>query len=283
VLAVLVLAAALVAVGVRAWRRDPPGARTVLVILLAVATPLGIAALSPPGDRSFLLPRNLIASLPALAVPIGWLLVALRSRLAVAATAAFLLVLAVGAGQALDPGHRRSPYRYAAHLVDAWARPDDPVIQFYFLPVKGSLATGRQINFARPHPLRLAGGCVRGRRVRARAPDWARVRGGAAARWVQARASLGTAPARSRSSSCAASGATRGSRTPWSPSTRCGTERRDRDASRRAHRRRDLRAGRLDGARVVLGRVEHSRQECSFRVRLSRKWSASERGAFPGD
>ena len=139
VLAVLVLAAALVAAGVRAWRRDPPGARMVLVILLALATPLGIAALSLPGDRSFLLPRNLIASLPALAVLIGWLLVALRSRLAVAAAAAFLLVLAVGAAHALDPSHRRSPYRDAAHLVDAWARPGDPVIQRYFLPVEGAL------------------------------------------------------------------------------------------------------------------------------------------------
>ena len=158
VLAVLVLAAALLAAGVRAWRRDPPGARMVLVILLAVATPLGIAALSLPGDRSFLLPRNLIASLPALAVLIGWLLVALRSRLAVAATAAFLLVLAVGASQALDRGHRRSPYRDAAHLIDAWARPGDPVIQGSFLPVKGSLATGLKVNFARPHPLHPAGG-----------------------------------------------------------------------------------------------------------------------------
>jgi hypothetical protein len=156
--ALIVLAAALVAAGVRAWRRDAPGARTVLVILLAVATPLGIAALSLPGDRSFLLPRNLIASLPALAVLIGWLLVALRSRLAVAATAAFLLVLAVGAAQALDSGHRRSPYRDAAHVVDARARPGDPVIQRYFLPLEGSLATGLRVNFARPHPLHFAGG-----------------------------------------------------------------------------------------------------------------------------
>ena len=143
----------------------------VLVILLAVATPLGIAALSVRGDHSFLLPRNMIASLPALAVLIGWLLVALRSRLAVAATTAFLLVLAVGAAQALDRGHRRSPYRDAAHLVDAWARPGDPVIQGSFLPAKGSLATGLKIDFARPHPLHPAGGATeaaaweRGRRT----------------------------------------------------------------------------------------------------------------------
>jgi len=171
VLAVLLLAAALVAAGVRAWRRDPPGGRMVLVILLAVATPLGIAALSLPGDHSFLLPRNLIASLPALAVLIGWLLVSLRSRLAVAATTAFLLVLAVGAAQALDRGHRRSPYRDAAHVIDAWARPGDPVIQGSFLPAKGSLATGLKINFTRPHPLHPAGGATeaaaweRGRRT----------------------------------------------------------------------------------------------------------------------
>ena len=103
VLAVLVLAAALVAAGVRAWRRDPPGARMVLVILLALATPLGIAALSLPGR-----PQLPAAAQPDRVAagarrPVGWLLVALRSRLAVAAAAAFLLVLAVGAAHALDP------------------------------------------------------------------------------------------------------------------------------------------------------------------------------------
>jgi hypothetical protein len=156
--AIALLACAVVAAVVRAVRGHRPGARVVLVVLLAVATPIGIGLLSLPGDRSFLLPRNLIPSLPAVAVLIGWLLTSLGRRAAVAASAVFLLVLAIGAAQALDVSNRRSQYRAAAHLVDAWARPGDPVIQVYFLAPTGALATGLKINFARPHPLYPAGG-----------------------------------------------------------------------------------------------------------------------------
>jgi hypothetical protein len=158
VIAVALLAAAVVAAIVRAIRGRRPGARVVLVILLAVATPLGIGMLSLPGDRSFLLPRNLIASLPALAVLIGWLLTSLGRRAAIATSAAFLLVLGIGAAQALDASNRRSQYRAAAHLIDAWARPGDPVIQVFFLAPTGALGTGLEINFARAHPLYRAGG-----------------------------------------------------------------------------------------------------------------------------
>jgi hypothetical protein len=75
-----------------------------------------------------------------------------------AAVVLAVLVLAVGAAHALESGHRRSPYRDAAHVVDAWARPGDPVIQRYLLALEGSLATGLKVNFARPHPLHFAGG-----------------------------------------------------------------------------------------------------------------------------
>jgi hypothetical protein len=125
----------------------------VLIVLLAVATPLGIAALSLRPHVSFILPRNMIASLPALALLAGWLLVSLRRRAAIATVALVLVALAVGAVRALDHANRRSQYRAAAQLIDARARPGDPVIQHFF--VTGTKAQQRvlAINFSRPHPL----------------------------------------------------------------------------------------------------------------------------------
>jgi hypothetical protein len=130
----------------------------VLVILLAVATPIGILALSLPPDRSFLLPRNMIASLPALALLAGWLIASLGRVAAIAAATVLLLALASGAAAALEHGNRRSPYRDAAHWVYARARPGDPVIQHFFLFDKGPLGDVLTINFARPHPLFHGGG-----------------------------------------------------------------------------------------------------------------------------
>jgi hypothetical protein len=149
----LTIAAALVAAIVRARRGARPSARGTLVILLALATPLGIAALSLRPDVSFILPRNMIASLPALAVLVGWLLVSLPRRAAITAVAVVVLSLSTGAVRALDHSNRRSQYRAAAQLIDARARPGDPVIQHSFLPGNGALQQVLAINFARPHPL----------------------------------------------------------------------------------------------------------------------------------
>jgi uncharacterized membrane protein len=160
VLALVVLAAALVAAGVRAWRRDPPGARMVLVILLAVATPLGIAALSVSGDRSFLLPRNLIASTPAIALLFGWLVTSFRRRaLGIAATTALVLALGVGAVRALDHANRRSAYRDAAAFIDERARAGDPVLEVFFLG-GGALDHVLSINFGEPHRIYPSGGAT---------------------------------------------------------------------------------------------------------------------------
>jgi hypothetical protein len=165
----LTLAAALVAAAVRAGYGARPSARGALVILLALATPLGIAALSLRPDVSFILPRNMIASLPAVAVLAGWLLVSLPRRAAIAAVAIVVVSLATGAVRALDHENRRSQYRTAAHLIDARARPGDPVIQHSFLPGTGALRQVLAINFSRPHPLFAGEG-------KAQAAGWARGR-----------------------------------------------------------------------------------------------------------
>jgi mannosyltransferase len=167
---VAVAAGALAAV-VRAARGARPERRVVLVGLLALATPLGIVLLTLRPGQSFLLPRNLIASTPAIALLAAYWMVRLPRRAAAAAVAATLLVLVVGAAGALEHAHRRSGYHDAAAFIDARARPGDPVIQHFILPVKGSLADGLAIYLDRPLTLfRVANGSAgaawaRGRRT----------------------------------------------------------------------------------------------------------------------
>jgi Dolichyl-phosphate-mannose-protein mannosyltransferase len=159
-LATAVLAIALAAAAFRTFRGARPTARGVLVVLLAAATPVGIFLLSVPPEQSFLLPRNLIASLPAIAVVAGWALTALGRRAALAAVALLVLALAAGSAQALEHANRRSPYRDVARYIDERARPGDPVIQHYFLFNSGSLADVLKINFDRSHPHYEGGGAT---------------------------------------------------------------------------------------------------------------------------
>jgi hypothetical protein len=141
-------------------RRARPPSGAVLVILLALATPVGIGLLSALPDRSFLLPRNLIASTPAIALLFGWLVTAPgRRALAIVTTAVLLLGLGVGAARALDHANRRSAYRDAAAFVDQRARPGDPVLEVFFLG-GGALDHVLSLNFAEPHRVYRSGGAT---------------------------------------------------------------------------------------------------------------------------
>src|SRR3954452_20796329 len=153
----LALAVGLVAAVLRARRvRRPAG--VVLIVLLALATPVGIGLLSAVPHRSLLLPRNLIASTPAIALLFGWLVTSAgRRTLAVATTTVLLLALAVGAARALDHGNRRSAYRDAAACVDQRARPGDPVLEVFFIG-GGALDDVLALNFAEPHRIHHSGG-----------------------------------------------------------------------------------------------------------------------------
>jgi Dolichyl-phosphate-mannose-protein mannosyltransferase len=157
-LAVAVLAVATVAAAVRAWRERAagwrPSPKAVLVALTAAATPVGVGLVSLRPDMSFLLARNVSASLAPAALVVGWLLVSLGRRAAVAAVALVLAVLAVDVVRSFDHEHRRSDYRAVARYVDGRARPGDPVIQHFSLTDKQDApADALLVNFGRAHPL----------------------------------------------------------------------------------------------------------------------------------
>lgn len=133
-LAVAAIAAGLLAaavLGVRAAheRGTGPSRGTVLVVLLAAATPVG-ALLYQLTDSSIFLPRYLSPSVPAGALAIGALLVAPRRPLAVgAATLAVLGGVAAGTVRALGPDGRRPAYRAIAAHLDRVAPAAAPVVE----------------------------------------------------------------------------------------------------------------------------------------------------------
>jgi hypothetical protein len=105
-----------------------PNATQVLVAILAIATPVGIVLYAAVGSNLYI-PRNLSASLPALALLVGALFTSLRPR-PVAAAAVALVLVAVGIGtvRGLEPARERPAAREVAHFIDARGRPGDPVV-----------------------------------------------------------------------------------------------------------------------------------------------------------
>jgi uncharacterized membrane protein len=143
------LAVLFVAAGGRAWRaRVKPRLSSVLTLmaLLTVATPIGVGIVSLRPNESFMIARNLIASLVPASVLVGWLLTSMRRRAAVPAVAAFLVVLGIGTVIGMKSSSRRTPYREVAHFIDAHSRTGDPVIQQFIVPTNGPLATVISIN-----------------------------------------------------------------------------------------------------------------------------------------
>jgi hypothetical protein len=128
-LATLALAAAFaLARGVRSGRVPAVSSPTVLLALLALATPVAVGLYSLQPDTSFMLARNMVPSLPALALVAGWLLVSLGPRAGPLAALVFIAALAVGTVRVLEVHNRRPPLREAADFVAARARTGDPVI-----------------------------------------------------------------------------------------------------------------------------------------------------------
>lgn len=104
------------------------GRRTLLVLLLAVATPVGAGLESAFSQTTLFAARNLVASWPGLALAIGALVSAAGPQLR--ALAAVLVVAAYGIGGAklLEPRYERPHLSAAAAYVEASAAPDDVVI-----------------------------------------------------------------------------------------------------------------------------------------------------------
>jgi hypothetical protein len=152
ILLALTVLAAIAALGVRAARaRARPfaeSAGTTLIALLALATPVGILAWSLAGT-SLYAPRNLSASLPALAVLLAAVVTAAGPRLARPLTAITLALFAVAAVRSLDDANQRPPYKQVAQYIDRTARPGEPVVA----GEQELLAT----LFEKDHPLLTAG------------------------------------------------------------------------------------------------------------------------------
>jgi 4-amino-4-deoxy-L-arabinose transferase-like glycosyltransferase len=130
-LVLLGLAVALAAFGAvgafRAWRPTPPAPRTLLIVLLAAATPVGAALYSLVAPSIFV-PRTLLASLPALCLALGALAAWLPRPWGAAFAAALLAACAVGTAHVLTD-ERRPGYRASAMEINDAATPGDPVLE----------------------------------------------------------------------------------------------------------------------------------------------------------
>jgi mannosyltransferase len=117
-----------------AWRR--PAA---LVALLALAAPVGAALYSAVSDDLFVA-RNLISSLPYLALAFAALLLSMPRRAAAAGLALAFVALAIGAAGTLEADTRRPPYDDVAAFIKQRARPGDVVLDLALFPGPPGLA-----------------------------------------------------------------------------------------------------------------------------------------------
>jgi hypothetical protein len=106
-----------------------PPRRTVLVVLLALAVPVGGALYSLVGSDVFA-PRNLIASSAGLALALGALLTAAAPPYRVAALALVLSAYCIGTVKVFDDDFRRLDYDSVAQFIESTGQPGDPVIDY---------------------------------------------------------------------------------------------------------------------------------------------------------
>jgi hypothetical protein len=106
----------------------PPAAGIVLVVLLALATPVG-AVIHNAFAPSVFLNRNLIASWPGLALSAGALVTAGRMPLRVVAIGSLVAGFAIGAVKMLDSDHQRPDFDAAARFIERTGNPGAPVVE----------------------------------------------------------------------------------------------------------------------------------------------------------
>ena len=110
-------------------RRLPrPSSRTVLIIVLALATPAGLIISSLVGD-SVWTSRNLISSWPGLALAIGAVVTAPTGWLRVISIGLVVGAFGIGAIKMLDADNQRPEYAEAAAFIEANSRPGDPIVE----------------------------------------------------------------------------------------------------------------------------------------------------------
>ena len=120
----------------------------VLVVVLALATPVGTVLASAIGTNVFGV-RNLAGSWPGLALALAALLVACGPRLRVAAVTLVLASFAIGAVKMLDDSFGRPDYQGAGALVDRDAGPREAVIDAAV--VSPGPLSGLDVVLDRPH------------------------------------------------------------------------------------------------------------------------------------
>lgn len=136
---VIALASALAFGGTSVRAPDRPVPLHVGLLLVgAVAAPVAIVLYSLLPDRSFLLARNLIVSVPYAVLLMGWAITMLKPRVAAVAAGAALAVLAIGTARTIAPKRDRVDARSAARWVDSNA------------PVGATL-----VDFPGPHGIRV--------------------------------------------------------------------------------------------------------------------------------
>ena len=133
----LLAASAIVAVVGLAWmgyrgsrRRGSvsvPGGSRLLVLIVALATPVGLLLYAAVADNLYNT-RNLSVSLPAVAIAVGWLLTSPPRRFALVACSLGIIGLVVGTVVALGGDYRRPASKQVAHYIDEHARPGDAVV-----------------------------------------------------------------------------------------------------------------------------------------------------------
>lgn len=155
---VLLAAAATLALGGAALtllrRRPADGmarrhARTVLALLLAIATPVGATIASLNGVHLFSV-RGLAASWPGFALCVATLLCAAGPRLGAAAATLAVVAFGLGGGQMLTERYQRPDYQSAAAYIDRQAGADDVVLDHTAVLSPGPLS-GVDVAFGRPH------------------------------------------------------------------------------------------------------------------------------------
>lgn len=153
--AVLALLGVLAAGILVARRRPRVTAPVGLLLVVALATPVGLGLYALVTGDTLLSARNLAASVPAAAALLGVLLVAPRPVWAARVCATLVLVgLAVGAVRTLGSAARvrNSANRDIAAFIDARARPGDAVLVVTPEAAGSPLGRSLAIYFSRPHP-----------------------------------------------------------------------------------------------------------------------------------
>lgn len=152
-LAAAAAAASVVSARRGGWPRIRPASPLVLLVLLAFATPTGLVLYSAASGDNLLLPRNLSASVPALALLAGAVLAAPPRWFAAALAGVAVAAVATGTVKALGDGFRRPDTKAAAALIDAESTPRTPVIDLQLVDPSNPTAHALTIALRRPHRL----------------------------------------------------------------------------------------------------------------------------------